>query len=69
MGDILVWLRDEERRLRERVGAVHGESPQYHGQALANQADRFAEAASEIERLRSLLEARAPDRTRRARGR
>ena len=55
MADILVWLREEERRLRERVGAVQGQSHQYSLQALSNQADRFAEAAREIERLRAAL--------------
>lgn len=53
MEDILVWLREEERRLRGRAGAVHGDSPQYHAQALNNQADKLAEAAREIERLRA----------------
>jgi len=55
--DILTWLREEERRLRDRVGAVHGDSPQYSVQALTNQADRIAEAAWEIERLRKELRA------------
>lgn len=69
MGDILEWLRDEERRLRERVGAAHGDSSQYHVTALTNQADRFAEAVREIERLRALLAAtRAPRRPRPRRG-
>ena len=64
MGDILEWLRDEERRLRDRVGAVQGESAQYHLQALTNQADHFAEAAEEIERLRALLARERPARLR-----
>lgn len=55
MGDILDWLKSEERRLRDRIGAVHGDSPQYHSQGLKNQAEKFAEAASEIEQLREEL--------------
>ncbi len=54
--DILVWLRDEERRLRAKVGAVHGNSPQYHSLASNNQADKIARAAAEIERLRAIVE-------------
>ena len=58
--DILLWLRDEERRLREKVGAVHGNSPQYHSLASNNQVDRVVEAAAEIERLRAIVN--SPDR-------
>ncbi len=54
--DILVWLRDEERRLRAKVGAVHGNSPQYHSLASNNQADKIARAAAELERLRALVD-------------
>ena len=61
--DILIWLRDEERRLREKVGAVHGNSPQYHSLASNNQVDRIAEAAAEIEWLRAIVD-RLPDRDR-----
>lgn len=58
MGDILDWLEAEERRLLDRIGAVHGDSPQYHRQGLQNQAERFAEAAREIKRLREELRAK-----------
>jgi hypothetical protein len=43
--DIVEWLRDEERGLREREGAVHWRPPQYQ------------DASWEIERLRALVAA------------
>ena len=51
--DILLWLRDEERRLRERIGAAHCSSEQYHVVAATNQANQFAWAARGFETLRS----------------